>query len=119
MRICHISEHPRIECPCGCGGCECIHRYDNYEMPKTVLVGVVPGGANDTEAYRFHKDFDKGLYAYEKAKKDGLQPEGTSLEAVERTKRKVASQERGLKKLRAMGAIENIDSVKTLKGVEV
>ena len=99
----------------GCQHDACL-RFRNLDVPPVgVVTAVVPGGANDTEAYRFHKDFDKGLDKYAEAKRNGLQPKGTTVRAVEAAKAEVASHERALKKLRKY---QDVDGIKTVSGVE-
>ena len=115
MRFCHLSNHLREECPDGCGGCSCVHTWDEYHMPEMPVFATVPGGSKDTRDYRYRADFDKGLYAYEKAVGDGLEPESSTLEGVRKAKERAMSQERALKKLDKMGV--DADSVRTMPGV--
>lgn len=113
--FCHISNH--LYDPCGdCDGCVCVHAFDNTPEPTTPLFGTVPGGFNDTQANRFHRDFDKGMYAYEKARKEGLQPKATTLDAVEEAQRSVKSSSRAVKKLSKIG---DVSGLKVPAGVEV
>jgi len=113
MRFCHLSNHERVECD-DCDGCICVHQWDNYEMPKTPLFGTVPGGYNDSKN-KFQRNFDKGMYAYEKAKAEGLQPAATTVEAVEAEHEKVRSQQRALEKVKQFADVEDI---KTAPGVK-
>lgn len=93
-----------------------MHRWDDVPAASMPVFATVPGGSKDTRDYRFKADFDKGLYAYEKARKDGLEPESTTLGGVERAKEQVQSHKRGLEKLKKMGV--ETDIVKTAPGVE-
>jgi len=112
VRQCYISNHP-YDYDEERGGCRCIARFDDYEMPDVPLFGTVPGGANDTKEYRFHMDFDKGLDKYAAARRNGLAPKATTVAAVEQAEAQVASQERALKKLGG-----NSEGLKTVPGVE-
>jgi len=113
--FCHVSNHMYTQCD-DCNGCICVHQWDDYEMPKTPLFGTVPGGHNDDNANRFHRDFDKGMYAYEKARKEGLQPKATSVEAVEAEHNRVRSQQRAVEKLKN---VTDVSELSVTKGVEV
>lgn len=115
MRFCHLSNHPRVQCD-DCGGCVCVHQWDDYEMPDTPLFGTVPGGHNDTEAHKFHRTFDKGMDAYQKARKEGLQPSAATLESVEKEHDRVRSHQRAVKKLRN---VTDVSELSVAKGVEV
>ena len=102
VRICHLSNHPytyseELE------GCECIVKWQDYEMPDTPMFGTVPGGSKDTEDFRFHMDFDKGMNSYAKARGEGLAPKSTTVAGVEAAHREVKSQERALRKLGGAG----------------
>ena len=112
MKQCYISNHP-YDYDEERGGCRCIARYDDYQMPKTPVFGTVPGGANDTREYRFHMDFDKGMDRYAKARANGLAPAATTVDAVDAAERQAASQERALKKLGGAG-----EELRTVPGVE-
>lgn len=78
------------------------------------MFGTVPGGANDTKEYRFHKDFDKGMNEYAKARDEGLQPKHSTLDAVKDEHKKVKSQQRALKKL---SKVADTDGIPTAPGV--
>jgi hypothetical protein len=79
------------------------------------MIGVVPGGSKDTEPYRWHMDFDKGLNAYKKARNEGLQPKSSDLKGVAHAHRQVKSQEKALKKIKNFS---DIDGIKTAPGVD-
>ncbi len=102
VRICHIGNHPYAYSE-ELDGCECIARFQDYDMPKTPLFGVVPGGSKDTPDFRFHNDFDKGVNSYAKARGEGLAPKSTTVAGVEAAHREVRSQERALKKMGGAG----------------
>jgi hypothetical protein len=100
-----------------CDGCEevmALVRASKSNRPP--LVGVVPGGANDTEEFRFHMDFDKGMDAYTKAKKEGLQPKRSDLSAVKAAQDQVRSQEKAAKILKNE---TDLDGLNFAKGVNV
>ena len=63
------------------------------------LFGVVPGGAADTPAVQYQRNFGKGLDEYASARKAGLRPVSTEKGGVERTEKMMESQARALKKL--------------------
>lgn len=84
-------------------------------MPDTPLIGTVPGGHNDSARHQFHREFDRGMYAYEKARKEGLQPSATTVAAVEAEHKAVRSQQRALKKL---AKHDDVTEVSTRPGVE-
>ena len=111
-RICQISNHP-YDYDEERGGCRCGSQWDDYEMPDMPVFGTVPGASKDTQDYRFHMDFDKGMNKYREARENGLQPKATTVAAVDEAEAQVASQGRALKKLG--GAVEGI---KTAPGVE-
>lgn len=115
MKQCYISNHP-YDYDAERGGCRCIARYDDYVMPEVPLFGTVPGGANDTQEYRFHMDFDKGLDRYSKARANGLQPNTTTVKGVEEAEAQAASQQRAVDKLKKQGDLP--EGVKTVPGVE-
>lgn len=114
--MCHLSNHPRKECECGCGGCECVHKWDDYEPPAMPLFTTVPGGHNDTAAYRAHMDFDKGLDAYAEARSNGLEPNATTLEAVNKAKAEALSEKRALKKLSKVADTEGMKTKHKVNG---
>lgn len=80
------------------------------------LFGTVPGGYNDTNGSQFHRNFDKGMYAYEKARKEGLEPKATTVEAVREAEKQVASQQKAVKKLKKVGDVEGL---KVASGVDI
>ena len=88
--------------------------WDQHVVPR-IYVGTVPGGYNDQGGNKFHRQFDKGMYEYEKARKEGLQPKATTVEAVREEHEMVKSQERAVKKLKRVGDVEQ---VKVRPGVE-
>ena len=115
--FCHLSNHLWTRCtPCDEDHCGCVHQWDDYVMPNTPLFGTVPGGANDNESYRFHKDFDKGMNEYQKAKGEGLQPAATTVEAVKAEQDRVRSQERAVQKLKKT---QDVSGIHVAPGVEV
>ena len=64
--------------------------------------GVVPGGHNydqSSEQYKFQATFDKGLDAYKKARDEGLRPDASTVQAVDKAHKEVKSHQRALKKL--------------------
>jgi hypothetical protein len=99
----------------GCGSCKAI-RKEGW-VPQEVYVTTVSGGANDTPEYRFHKDFDKGMYAYEDARKEGLSPYSTTLAGVERAQKEVKSHTAALRDSKKVG-IEFGPGVKVAPGVD-
>lgn len=115
MKMCHLSNHLYEECP-DCGGCVCVHTWDEYQMPKMPVFATVPGGSRETGDYRFHREFDPGMYAYEKAVGDGLQPESTTLEGVREAKEQAMSHQRAKKKMKKMGM--DPDGLMTAPGVD-
>lgn len=69
------------------------HPYPQQECAgcKALTVGFqsVPGGTRPGAAKLKHQqDFDNGMHAYREAKRAGEQPEGTSVEAVRKTRQK-------------------------------
>ena len=80
------------------------------------LFTTVPGGHNDTRAYRFHKDFDKGMDEYAKARKNGLEPNASTLEAVNKAKSEALSEERALKKLSKVADTEGMKTKHKVNG---
>jgi hypothetical protein len=96
-----------------CGACRAAG-WERHEQPRW-YVGTVPGGFNDSKD-RFHRTFDKGLDAYEKARKEGLEPSATTVDAVRREEQDVASQQRAVEKLRK---VTDVEGVKVKPGVEV
>jgi len=87
MRICHISNHP-YEYDSERDGCACTARYDDYEMPKVPLVGIVPGASKDTAEVRWRRNFGPGLDAYKGATDNGLQPDEPTLGGVEQAEKR-------------------------------
>ena len=113
-RLCYI--HNGVRRPCDdCNGCECIHALDYMQPRKAPYFGVVPGGSKDTEAYRWHIDFDPGMDAYKKAREEGLQPDTSDLKGVAKAHKRVKSQEDALRKIRNFS---DIDGMKTTPGVD-
>lgn len=116
--FCHIHNglYVKEEGVEGCQHEKC-QKYREIQVPPVgVVTAVVPGGANDTPTYRFHKDFDKGLDKYATARKNGLEPRSTTVAAVDAAEREAASQRRALKKLEKMGVEAN--EVKTVKAAQ-
>jgi hypothetical protein len=117
------TEHPCpdeyvVGSPATCDDCrDRLHanRARVYHTPP--VVGVVPGGANDTKEHRFHMDFDKGMYAYEKARKEGLRPPTSDLRGVARAHAQVKSHEAALRDSKKAG-IEFHPDVKVAAGVD-
>jgi hypothetical protein len=115
MRICYIHNGPREQCD-DCGGCTCVHAFDNMPPSKMPYFGTVPGGANDTKEYRFHRDFDKGMNEYKKARDEGLQPAQTTIDAVETAQNQVRSQTKAAKLLKNE---TDLDGLNFAAGVDV
>lgn len=82
----HMETHPApVD---GCFGCKVIG----------VGFGSVPGGTRPgSKRLAKERHFNKSMHAYREARRAGEKPEGTSLEAIERTRRKRESQERAKK----------------------
>ena len=100
-----------------CSTCEQaleIARIDNYN--GTILIGIVPGGANDTSEVKWRRDFGPGLDAYKKAKDEGLQPDHSDLKSVDIAHKRVKSQEAALKALDNQGV--DTSRLKVTPGVE-
>ena len=88
--------------------------WDRHVVPR-LYVGTVPGGFNDSKAMQFHRNFDKGMYEYEKARKEGLQPKATTVDAVQQEHNRARSQKRALKKL---SKVADVSELKTIPGVK-
>ncbi len=82
----------------------------------TILIGIVPGGANDTNDVKWRRNFGPGLDAYKKAKDEGIQPDHSDLKSVNMAHKRVKSQEKALKKLRDGGM--DTSQIKTTSGVD-
>lgn len=80
----------------------------NHERPN-IYLGTVPGGFNDSDGHSFHRNFDKGMYEYEKARKEGLQPKATTVEAVREAQDQVRVHKKALKKLNKVADVEGIN----------
>ena len=89
-------------------------RRDGWDW-KTVYVGIVPGGSKDTSEVRQRRDFGPGLDAYNKARKEGLQPDHSDLKSVTKAQKRVKSQEAALK---AIKNFSDIDGLQTTPGVD-
>jgi len=98
----------------GCDRCRDV-AWDRHERPR-IYLHTVPGGFNDTAENRFHRNFDKGMYEYEKARAEGLQPKATTVDAVREAQSEVKSQERALEKLKR---VADVSEVSVAEGVEV
>ena len=79
----HWEYHPS---PLGdCFGCKAL----------SVGFASVPGGTRPgSQKLTFQRKFDKGMHAYREARRAGEQPDGTTVEAVERTRRRQEVHER-------------------------
>ena len=99
----------------GCQSEACVQLRNADIPPLGMIPAIVPGGANDTAEYRFHKDFDIGLDEYRSAKQAGLQPKSTTKGAAEAAEREVYDQASALKTLDSMGA--DTSKLPTVKGV--
>ena len=117
MRICYLHNGPRRQCS-DCGGCECVHDWDDYVPPKTVLVGRIPGGSKDTGAYKAHMDFDKDMNSYKAATEEGLEPATISQKGVAEARAEVQSHKRALKKLGVSADDAKKSGVLVAPGVE-
>ncbi len=99
QKPCYIHNGPWEQCTVheDVKHCFCVHRYDDYEMPKTPLFGVVPGGASkDSWRPKYEKDFSQGLDKYKAARKGGLRPEKPTKDGVFAAERDAESHERAL-----------------------
>jgi hypothetical protein len=75
--------------------CECVHRYDDYEMPKTPLFGVVPGGAHKESHMKAQvKGIERGLTKYKGARQNGLRPEAPTVSGVDQSEMQAESFDR-------------------------
>lgn len=115
MRICHLHNGVREQCD-DCGGCTCVHAYDNMPESKMPYFGTVPGGANDTPEYRYHRNFDPGMNAYAKARAEGLQPKRSDLAAVAEAQETVTSQTKAAKLLKNE---TDLDGLRFAPGVDI
>ena len=117
---CYVGNHKYVPGPVeGCHDPACAAFRDVDVPPLGLLASTVAGGFNDSRGdaqYDYHKKFDKGLDAYAGARKEGLQPKATTVQAVEAAQREVKSQEAGMKVLRKAGA--DTSGLKTAAGVE-
>lgn len=100
--------------------CDVCFKGRGFDLQTAPMVGTIPGGHNDTHGssrYQFQKGFDKGLDGYKEARDEGLQPKATTVEAVEKARAEVKSQERAIKKLK----LDRDDraQLKTAAGVDV
>ncbi len=99
-----------------CDTCQAAHVKRIAENSNgTILIGIVPGGANDTSDVQWRRNFGPGLDAYRKARDEGLQPDHSTLESVDGAHKRVKSQEAALKALKQGGM--DIDNIKTTPGV--
>lgn len=89
--------------------------WEDHSVPR-IYVGTVPGGYNDSGANRFHRSFDEGMYEYEKARKEGLQPKATTVDAVRAEQNRVKSHERALKKLSKVADVSELSAAPGVKG---
>lgn len=102
----HVHEDETWNWGINCDDC---YAGRGFELQRAPMVGTIPGGHNDVHGsaqYKFQRDFDPGLEAYEKARGEGLSPKATTVKAVEEAHAEVKSHERGVKKLRDMGVEE-------------
>ncbi len=82
----------------------------------TILIGIVPGGANDTDEVQWRRNFGPGLDSYKKARDEGLQPDHSDLPSVNMAHKRVKSQEAALKALDNQGV--DTSHLKVTAGVE-
>ena len=98
MRYCHISNHP-YDYDEERDGCSCTAQWDDYEPSPVPLIGIVPGGANDTPQVQAQRKFDSDMHSYREARRAGLQPDMVSKQAVEKAEKKAYLEERVLKRV--------------------
>ena len=79
------------------------------------LIGVVPGGSKDTQQVQFERNFDVGLDDYRTARADGIQPDHSTKDSVDRAHERIKSQEAALRKIKKFS---DIDGVMTTPGVD-
>jgi hypothetical protein len=100
----------------GCQDEECI-RFRALDIPPLgMMPATVPGGANDTESYRFKKNFDRGLDEYREARRHGIQPKSTLHGAVEEAEKQVYDQAEALHTLETKYEADT-SKLPTAKGV--
>ena len=97
---------PRLSHMGNCDTCRA-EGWRNHRAPRLYLT-TVPGAHNDSRAYRFHKDFDKGMDEYRKARDEGLTPDSTTLDAVNKAKAEALSEKKALKKLSKVADVDNL-----------
>ncbi len=97
MRICHISNH-EYDYDKEIDGCACTKNWADYEMPKTPLFGIVPGGSHpEAGRKKFGIQFDKDMHAYREARRVGERPDQVSVKAVEDAQKKLEHTDRLIK----------------------
>jgi len=77
-RLAHMGE---------CRACRA-EGWAEWDGPPSIVFGAVPGGTRGASISKdYSMQFHKDMYAYEKARKGGLDPEGVSVEQVERAEK--------------------------------
>jgi len=79
------------------------------------LVGTVPGGSKDTQQVQFERNFETGLDDYRTARADGIQPDHSTKDSVDKAHKRIKSQEAALRKIKKFS---DIDGVMTTPGVD-
>ncbi len=98
-----------------CDSCQAVYAAKREALWQgSPNMGIVPGGSKDTADVRWRRDFGPGLDAYDKARKEGIQPDHSDLKSVDDAHKRIKSQEAGLK---AISKFSDIDNVGTTPGV--